>query len=139
MLTMEILRSGFNFLQGITLKKRIVLIFAVGTLIPFVSAVLISYNTISSILTSKLDDDVRNNLKQVRQSLESTIKNLNHVSQQLSISGSVGMKLNTYLTTEQQYDRAQLRQEINSELNVITFTNPNIGLTTYYLDQENTH
>lgn len=39
----------------------------------------------SSILSNNLESSVRNNLKQVELSLESTISNLNHVSQQLAL------------------------------------------------------
>ncbi|WP_338787941.1 sensor histidine kinase [Metabacillus sp. FJAT-53654] len=128
-----------NLLEQFTLKKRIVFIFAVGTLIPFVCTALISYNAMSSILSSKLDSGVRSNLKNVQQSLESTIDNLNHVSQQLVIPGSVGGYLDTYLHTEQPYERAKYYQDIKTKLNEITFTNPGIGLTMYYSDEENNY
>jgi two-component system, sensor histidine kinase YesM len=124
-----------NLLEQFTLKNRIVFIFAVGTLIPFVCTALISYNAMSSILSSKLDSGVRSNLKNVQQSLESTIDNLNHVSQQLVIPGSVGGYLDTYLHTEQPYERAKYYQDIKTKLNEITFTNPGIGLTMYYSDE----
>lgn len=128
-----------KLLEQITLKKRIVFIFAVGTLIPFVCTALISYNAMSSILSSKLDSGVRSNLKNVQQSLESTIDNLNHVSQQLVIPGSVGGYLDTYLHTEQPYERAKYYQDIKTKLNELTFTNPGIGLTMYYSDEENNY
>jgi two-component system sensor histidine kinase YesM len=128
-----------NLLEQFTLKKRIVFIFAVGTLIPFVCTALISYNAMSSILSSKLDSGVRSNLENVKQSLESTIDNLNHVSQQLVIPGSVGGYLDTYLHTEQPYERAKYYQDIKTKLNEITFTNPDIGLTMYYSDEENNY
>ncbi|MBO1512665.1 sensor histidine kinase [Metabacillus bambusae] len=134
---MKINRKISNLLEQITLKKRIVFIFAVGTLIPFVCTALISYNAMSSILSSKLDSGVRSNLKNVQQSIESTIDNLNHVSQQLVIPGSVGGYLDTYLHTEQPYERAKYYQDIKTKLNEITFTNPGIGLTMYYSDEEN--
>jgi two-component system sensor histidine kinase YesM len=134
---MEINRKISKLLEKITLKKRIVFIFAVGTLIPFVCTALISYNAMSSILSSKLDSGVRSNLKNVQQSLESTIDNLNHVSQQLVIPGSVGGYLDTYLHTEQPYERAKYYQDIKTKLNEITFTNPGIGLTMYYSDEDN--
>jgi two-component system sensor histidine kinase YesM len=129
---MKIYRQLLNLIEQFTLKKRIVVIFALGTLIPFVCTALISYNTMSSILSSKLDSGVRNNLNSVQQSLENTINNLNHVSQQLAIPGSVGIKLDAYLRADKPYERARLYKDIKTELNVITFTNPSIGLTMYY-------
>lgn len=90
----------------------------------------------TSILSSKLDSGVRSNVKNVQYSLENTINNLNHVSQQLAIPGSVGVKLDSYLHSDQPYDRAKLYDDIKTELNEMTFTNPGIGLTMYYSLQD---
>ncbi|KKI92502.1 histidine kinase [Bacillus sp. SA1-12] len=134
---MVIKRLVSNLLEKLTLKKRIVLIFSVGTLIPFICTVLISYNAMTTILSSKLDAGIRSHLKNVQQSIESTIDNLNHVSQQLAIPGSVGTKLASYYYSDEPYNRANLYHEIKTELNEITFTNPGIGLTMYYFEKEN--
>ncbi len=122
----------FSFIKKLTLKKRIVIIFAMGTLIPFICTAIISYNAMTSILNSKVEAGVKNNLRSVMQSLENTIDNLNHVSQQLAIPGSVGMKLDSYFYSDEPYQRADLYQDIKTEINEITFTNPGIGLTMYY-------
>lgn len=127
----------FSFIKKLTLKKRIVIIFAMGTLIPFICTAFISYNAMTSILNSKVEAGVKNNLKSVTQSLENTISNINHVSQQLAIPGSVGVKLDSYFYSEEPYQRAKLYQDIKTEINEITFTNPGIGLTMYYLADEN--
>ncbi|AIQ47453.1 histidine kinase [Paenibacillus sp. FSL R7-0273] len=119
-------------MQQATMKKRIMFIFATGTLIPFLCAALLSYRTMSSILTSNLDSSVRSNLKQVELSLERTISNLNHVSQQLAFQGSIGKKVDSLLSSDQPYEKAVLTEEINTELNLISFTNPTIGLMMYY-------
>lgn len=114
------------------MKKRIMFIFASGTLIPFICAALLSYHTMSSILTSNLESSVRSNLKQAELSLERTISNLNHVSQQLAFQGSIGKKVDSLLSSDQPFEKAVLTEEINTELNLISFTNPTIGLMMYY-------
>lgn len=88
MLTMKRWRS---FLYDyLTLKRRIMIIFSFTALIPFISIGLISYYTIYSLLTNKIQTGIQSNLKQVELSLENTITNLNHVSQQLAFQGAVG-------------------------------------------------
>ncbi|MDU0202515.1 MULTISPECIES: sensor histidine kinase [Paenibacillus] len=125
----------------LTLKKRIFIIFLCSTLIPFICIVLISYYTIYSILTNKIQNGIQSNLKQVELSLESTISNLNHVSQQLAFPGSVGKKLDQMLSLppSQTYERSQMISNLRDELSLVTFTNPNIGLTLYYFQKDNTY
>ncbi|WP_244444720.1 sensor histidine kinase [Paenibacillus camerounensis] len=125
-------RFIMNYFQQATLKKRIMFIFASSTLVPFICVVLLSYHTMSSILSGNLENGVRSNLKQAELSLERTISNLNHVSQQLALQGSVGKKVDELLTSDKQFERAVLTEEINTELNLISFTNPTIGLMMYY-------
>ncbi|WP_189017344.1 sensor histidine kinase [Paenibacillus marchantiophytorum] len=125
----------------LTLKKRIFIIFLFSTSIPFICIVLISYYTIYSILTNKIQNGIQSNLKQVELSLESTISNLNHVSQQLAFAGSVGKKLDEMLQlpVSQSFERSQMISDLKDELSLVTFTNPNIGLTLYYFQNDRTY
>lgn len=125
----------------LTLKKRIFIIFLCSTLIPFICIVFISYYAIYSILTNKIQSGIQSNLKQVELSLESTISNLNHVSQQLAFEGSVGKKLDQMLSlpATQSFERSQMISELKDELRLVTFTNPNIGLTLYYFENDHTY
>ncbi|MDD9268992.1 sensor histidine kinase [Paenibacillus sp. GCM10023248] len=128
------------FYDRLTLKRRIFIIFLGSTLIPFLCIVLISYYTIYSILTNKIQNGIQSNLKQVELSLESTISNLNHVSQQLAFAGSVGKKLDQMLSlpAEQSFERSKMLSDLKDELSLVTFTNPNIGLTFYYFQKDHT-
>jgi two-component system sensor histidine kinase YesM len=120
-----------------TLKKRIFLLFFLSAFIPFISIVAISYYTIDSIFANKIDDGIRSNLQQVTSSLENSITNLNHVTQQLSYSGTLGKKLDEVLKPSSNiFELIETRDELKSELNVVTFTNPNIGLTLYYFQKD---
>ncbi|MEC0125028.1 sensor histidine kinase [Paenibacillus pabuli] len=120
-----------------TLKKRIFLLFFLSAFIPFISIFAISYYTIDSIFANKIDDGIRSNLQQVTSSLENSITNLNHVTQQLSYSGTLGKKLDEVLKPSSNiFELIETRDELKSELNVVTFTNPNIGLTLYYFQED---
>ncbi|MEK4732033.1 sensor histidine kinase [Paenibacillus sp. FSL L8-0641] len=122
-----------------TLKKRIFLLFFLSAFIPFISIFAISYYTIDSIFANKINDGIRSNLQQVTSSLENSITNLNHVTQQLSYSGTIGKKLDEVLKPSSNiFELIEARDELKNELNVVTFTNPNIGLTLYYFQKEGT-
>ncbi|MCP3809894.1 histidine kinase [Paenibacillus sp. Lou8.1] len=122
-----------------TLKKRIFLLFFLSAFIPFISIFVISYYTIDSIFANKINDGIRSNLQQVTLSLENSINNLNHVTQQLSYRGTLGKKLDEVLKPSSNiFELIEARDELKNELNVVTFTNPNIGLTLYYFQKEGT-
>lgn len=122
---------------GMTLKKRMFLLFFLSAFIPFISIFAISYYTIDSIFANKINDGIRSNLQQVTSSLENSITNLNHVTQQLSYSGTLGKKLDEVLKPSSNIiELIEARDELKNELNVVTFTNPNIGLTLYYFQKE---
>ncbi len=125
----------------LTLKKRIIIIFLVSSLIPFISIGLISYYTIYSILTNKIQSGIQSNLNQVELSLENTLSNLNHVSQQLAFEGSVGKKLDQLLssTDSKPFERVKMKSNLKEELSLITFTNPSIGLTLYYFQDDHSY
>ncbi|WP_051775376.1 sensor histidine kinase [Paenibacillus tyrfis] len=122
-----------------TLKRRIFLIFFFSSLAPFLSIFLISYYTIDSIFGNKVESGIKSNLRQVELSLRNSISNLNHISQQLAYRGTLGKQLDEVLRqSEDPFQRMKSREELENELNLITFTNPNIGLTMYYFKKEGT-
>ncbi len=132
----SLVSKWFTFL---TLKRRIILIFMILFLLPFVGITALSYYTINSVLTNKVHSTIRNNMGQVRLSLENAFSNMNHVSQQLAFQGSVGPKLSQFLEASEPYRQAELIDEINADLDTITYTNPNIGLTLYYFAEDGTY
>lgn len=126
-----------HFFETMTLKTRIIILFLISSLIPFIFVGFISYHTLYSILNNKIQDGIRSSLEQVDRSLDSTFNNLNHVSQQLAYQGTVGRKLNILLTSEKPFERSQITAELKNEMNLITFTNPGIGLNLYYYQSTN--
>lgn len=89
-----------------------------------------------AMLTNKADKGITGNLHQVRLAFESTLSQLNHASQQLVFEGEIGNKLEAYLNAEDLYDIRQLGMQIESEMSLIHFTNPTLGVVFYYLADE---
>jgi len=118
--------------KHVTFKKRIIFIFLFSSLIPFSCLGFISFYTIDSIISNKVESAIQSNLKQDLLTLENTLNNLNHVSQQLAYGERTNMMLEQMNNEKEPYRRIELLNEIKHELNVITFTNPNIGLMMYY-------
>lgn len=125
--------------KPVTLRSKIMKAFIINFIITFVCLSFTSNYAISSILTNKIESGIQRNLKQVQLSLENTIKNLNHVSHQLSHQGMTGKRLYEYILSSEPYDRLKLISEITTELNFITFTNPNIGLVMYYFKNDDNY
>lgn len=110
-----------------------------GAFIPYLTVALISFLSMSSILTNKVQSSVQSNLKQIMLSLENAISNLDHISQQLAFQGYIGNMLEDYLSAPDNYSRARLRKDIEAELTLVSFTNPNVGLIMYYFQNESAH
>ncbi|OME51826.1 sensor histidine kinase [Paenibacillus odorifer] len=122
-----------------TLKKRIFVIYILSALVPFTCICIISYYAINSILTNKLESGIQSNLKQVTLSLENSLSSLNHISQQFAYEGTILKELDELMRTEEPFRRMKLQHQFKSKLNLITFTNPEIGLAMYYFEQDQTY
>ncbi|MFD0693276.1 histidine kinase [Paenibacillus sp. GCM10027628] len=125
-----------NASRPYSLKYRLIFLLFISSLTPLVLIGTISYFSMYAILKNKAEAGVKSNLHQVRLSLENTLSQLNHTSQQLAFDGRVGQKLESYLTSDL-YQKKLLKDEIQSQLNLIHFTNPTLGLIFYYLGNEN--
>ncbi|MFB9330809.1 sensor histidine kinase [Paenibacillus aurantiacus] len=130
------LRSGF---KQVTFKNRIITIFIVSSLIPFICLGMVSFYTIDSIITNKVESSIKSELEQDLLAMENTLNNLNHVSQQIAFDGGTNKLIERLQGVTEPYEKLQLRNEIKSELNVIVFSNPNVGLTMYYAPDTRTY
>ncbi|GAB2553933.1 sensor histidine kinase [Gracilibacillus alcaliphilus] len=122
-------------METVSLRKRITILFAVSTIFLLTFTAILSYFTMSNMLTNKLQDTFHSNLKQIRLSLENTIDDMNYVSQQIAFSKNLAFNLENYLTDDPSFERAHAYDEIKNELNTIIFTNPNIGLSLLYVEK----
>jgi two-component system, sensor histidine kinase YesM len=120
-----------------SLKRKLIYVLLFSTLIPLLLIGIISYTSMHTILENKITSGIHSNLKQVRVSLENVLGNLNYASQQLAFDGRVGKDIYAYMSDEHPYDRKILAGEIETEMNLLTSTNPNIGLMFYYMKGTN--
>lgn len=114
-----------------SLKYRLIFILIISSLTPLILIGSISYFSMYAILQNKAEGGIKSNLHQVRLSLEDMLGQLNHTSQQLAFDGRVGKSLETYLSADL-YEKKRLNDEIRSQLGLIHFTNPTLGLMFYY-------
>lgn len=127
----------FQFRKALySFKFRVRVIILLSALIPLVLVGSISYLSISSIINNKIDSSARNNVLQEKMKLESIVDNLNHVSQQLAYDGRVGSELEAMMAARDPYEKFQYETDIRNSLNLISFTNPNVGLTFYYNEKD---
>jgi len=124
--------------RKITFKKRIIAIFVVCMLIPFLCLGLISWYTINSILTNKVESSIVSNLQQERLQLENVLNNLNHVSQQLAFGVNNNRLLEQLYYEQDLFNKSRIRNDLKGDLNVVTFSNPNVGLMLYYFPDSET-
>lgn len=132
------MRTKFkDFLQTLTLKTRISLVFGLSTFVLLMFTVIISYVSMKNIITEKLHTTYESNLKQIMISFENRIADMNYVSQQISFSPTIRNNLLFYLEKESPFERLRHYGELKNELNNITLSNPNIGLSLLYIESEN--
>ncbi|GIP33549.1 sensor histidine kinase [Paenibacillus sp. J2TS4] len=120
-----------------SLKHRLTLLLLLSTIIPLAFIGPISYYSMYSILKNKAETGVINNLHQMRTSLENTLNQLNHVSQQLTFDGRVGKNIERYINASH-YEKRALHEEISNQINLVQFTNPSIGLMFYFFQSTDT-
>ncbi|MBP3964720.1 histidine kinase [Paenibacillus sp. DLE-14] len=132
-------KTDFLRLRNVTFKNRIIFIFLISSLTPFICLGFISFYTIDSIIGNKVESALQSNLKQDIMTLENAINNLNHVSQQLAYGGGTNRLLEQLAAEQEPYERLKLTNDIKTELNVISFSNPNVGLMMFYDPEKDTH
>ncbi|MEF2244678.1 sensor histidine kinase [Paenibacillus sp. GXUN7292] len=120
-----------------TLKNRLIVLLLLCSLFPLVFIGSITYSSMYAILKNRSEKGITSNLHNVRLSFENTLSQLNHASQQLVFEGRIGNKINAYLTTSNLFEKKQLYEEIESEISLIHFTNPSLGLIFYYIAETN--
>jgi len=114
---------------GHTLRRRLIIVLLLTTLLPLSLLGVVSYLSIRSILTHNVESGIRDGLKQTKLNLENAFNNLEYISLQLTAQGSVGEQL----STKDPFEQYQTRRNIQNNLNLINFTNPYIGVMLYYL------
>ncbi|MFC5531649.1 sensor histidine kinase [Cohnella yongneupensis] len=118
-----------------TLRRTLVIYLLIACLFPPILFSAFTYSSLHSILTHKIRAGIDASLKQEATGLENVLSNLDFVSKQFALDGQTAERVNAYLNTEKLTEKADMMKEIEESLNIVNFTNPNLGLTVYYNPQ----
>ncbi|WP_127529413.1 sensor histidine kinase [Paenibacillus kobensis] len=116
-----------------SLRRTLIGFLMVGSLLPLLLVGLLSYTSIYEILFGKIKSGVSASLNQEAAALEYTINNLDFASKQFALDGQIVSEMSAYLQEKQIYRKSQIMTSINEKMNLVNFTNPNLGLTAYLL------
>lgn len=121
-----------------TLRGRLSILLVISVLIPVVLIGFISFQWMSSVQTTKIDEDLASSVTSGRESIERILNNLSDASQMLTFDSSTGQDVIEFLQAETPYDRAVLFKAINKSMNLINLSNPSLGQMLYYFPEEET-
>ncbi|MFD0711424.1 sensor histidine kinase [Paenibacillus sp. GCM10027626] len=119
-----------------SLKTRLIVVLLLNTLIPLILLGTVSYSFIQSIFEKKIEGGIRDMLRQTKIGLENAFNNMEYASLQLSSEGSVGERLERLLTSTSAFEQMQITEEIMKYINVVNFSNPNLGILLYYFSRD---
>ncbi len=83
------------------------------------------------MIDNKWRDNARSHLGQIELSMNHTLDILEQVSHQFNYPRAIALNLSEYLETEDVAKRTSLKEQVQQELEYISYTNSNIGLTAY--------
>ncbi|MFC5467866.1 sensor histidine kinase [Cohnella suwonensis] len=116
-----------------SLRRTLVVYLMIGCLLPLAFVCALTYSSIYSILTGKIQSGISASLHQESASLENTINNLDFASKQFALDGQIVDEVSAFLQEKQIYRKSQIMASINEKMNLVNFTNPYLGLTAYVL------
>ncbi|MEK3721270.1 sensor histidine kinase [Paenibacillus sp. FSL H8-0034] len=115
-----------------SLKRSLVIYLLIACLMPMLLLTVITYGSIYSILENKIKNGIYSTLKQERIGLENVLNNLDFASKQLAIDGKIVNDVQLYSTQGDFYDKANIGASIKDKINMISYTNLNLGMMFYY-------
>jgi Predicted signal transduction protein with a C-terminal ATPase domain len=130
--TKRLWRTLTHPFQRGTLRRTLVIYLLIACLFPPLLFAGYTYSSIHAILKHKIRAGIEASLKQEATGIENLLSNLDYVSKQFALDGQTAAKINEFLKTEKLTERVEVMQDIEDNLNVVNFTNPNLGLMVYY-------
>ena len=115
-----------------TLKNRIVITLTAGIMCCCFLMVIVSYNAIYRIQEDKIKTVMSFDLQQQSAKLAQKYANLLQITQQMAPEGNVGSLVEEYFAAKESYNRLVLSRSIASSIGLITFSNSDVELVTYY-------
>jgi len=116
-----------------SLKRTIIVYLMICCLLPLVLLGVTTYFSTYSILKNKIENGIRAGLKQEAAGLENLLNNLDFASKQFALDGNIVVEVEQYLQTEQIFEKSTYMSNIQEKINLVNFTNPYLGVTTYYM------
>lgn len=128
-------RSFATILTKSSLKRRLVAMLFMTSLLPIVFIGLVTYFSSFSLWNQKMQAGIHSNLSQVKLALENAVESLNHTSQQLAYEGVIGSNLTEYFQTDNNYQKKRILEQLNTQLTLIEFSNNNVSNITYFIKE----
>ncbi len=116
-----------------SLRRTLVVYLMIGSLLPLFLVGVLTYTSIYSILSGKIQSGISAGLNLEAITLENTLNNVDFASKQFALDGQIVDEVSTFLLEKQVFKKAQIMSSINEKINLVNFTNPNLGLTAYIL------
>lgn len=117
--------------NNLSMKIRLMILYIVGPIILFVGISILSYFTIRSIYTNRIETSIMSDLSQSITSIDDSIDTLTWVSQQLA-SASASQDLDRYMDNNPDpYLQSELVSRIMREISTLSFSNPKLVTINY--------
>ncbi|CAG7614700.1 sensor histidine kinase [Paenibacillus allorhizosphaerae] len=128
---MNILSDESVYDKPRSLKRSLFVGLLVSTIVPILLMGVSSYYMIYTVLDSKTVNGINSSLQQVKSNIEMSFRNLNYVSQQMT-----NRDLKLLFKAEKPIDKYILSQNVFAHLNLVAYTNPDVGL--FYISNRTT-
>lgn len=119
-----------------SLRRTLIVYLMIGCLLPLVLVGVLTYFSIYSILSNKIQGGISASLMQEAASLENAINNLDFASKQFALDGQIVEEVSAFILEKQVSAKSQMMSAINEKINLVNFTNPYLGLTAYIMPEE---
>ncbi|MDI3508405.1 MAG: two-component system, sensor histidine kinase YesM [Clostridiales bacterium] len=120
-----------------TLKQRLIFTLTIGMLMSFMLMAFTSYNAIYSIQQNKINTSIASALERFTDQCDRDYYNLMQITQQMMPQGYVGSDVDSYFFADQQFDKAMLSRRISNNIEMLTYSYPNVQLVMYYNREDN--
>ncbi|MFC4776266.1 sensor histidine kinase [Paenibacillus sp. GCM10023252] len=119
-----------------SLKVRLLIALLLASFIPVAMIGGVSLHSIYSILENKVERGFVTTLEQERKGLENAFNNLDYASKQLAYYGDIRDSYNLYVGQSDPLVRAELERNVNRYMTIVNYTNPDLGLMTFYVPED---
>lgn len=127
---------GSAFMNFKTLKMRINLMTTIYGIIIIVISSSIMFSILTGLINKRLQEDNLNHLTRTQASIESDILKLNSVSLLFTPYGNLGEAMLRFNQIDDIGEKGILMTKIKADMNVIDFSNPDINLCLFYVNDD---